>query len=225
MSGDVSHPWQALHNAAGPTLRSRSHRLRVPSSASQSRMMSAVASKPQIPGSHYKGGSLSPSVCPRSYPIRQIRQSPDINWTDQQGLRRGSGVTFRGQPNRDNFFHVPLTIPIGLPLYNPNEERIEQPASTWHSVKLFFQLHGPAQIFHLGFFDGGHRFHTLDRRPNLGIRNAEEVFLAPGPMRVPTVGFGLSVGVNFGGPDSSITFEGAEATFHITLFEPTDLRP
>jgi hypothetical protein len=76
LSGDVYHPWWALHNAAGPTLPSRSQRLRVPSSASQSRTWSAVASMPHIPGSHYKGGNLSPSLCPQILPqLSRNRQS------------------------------------------------------------------------------------------------------------------------------------------------------
>ena len=72
-----------LPPVAGAASRSRSdstveepYRLRVPSSASQSRTMSAVAVQPLIPGSHEKGSSLSPSFCLPSYRTRQIRQSP-----------------------------------------------------------------------------------------------------------------------------------------------------
>jgi hypothetical protein len=154
-----------------------------------------------------------------------MRNVENVDWSDQQGLRRGWGVTFRAQPNRDNYFHVSLPVASGLPLFNPYEQTIQDSVSRWYSVRLTFQLNGPAQLFHLGFFDGRNRFHTLDRRPNLGISSRQEVVIPIERRRSPSVAFGLSVGINFGQPDSSVLFEGVEATFETVFIEPSDPRP
>jgi hypothetical protein len=154
-----------------------------------------------------------------------MRNAENVDWADIVGLRRGSGVTFRGQPNRENYFHVSIPTFSGLPLYNTDLQATEESSSKWYSAAFTYQLNGPAQIFHLGFFDGNHRFHEVNGRPNIGLVSGRQVVIPIGSRRVPRVGFGLSLGVYFGQPDSSITFEGIDAVFETTFFERSDPRP
>ena len=153
-----------------------------------------------------------------------MRNAENVDWADIVGLRRGSGVTFRGQPNRENYFHVSIPTFSGLPLYNPYQQEMGESSCKWHSAILTYQINGPAQIFHLGFFDGARRFHE-ENRPNISLVSGRQVVIPAASRRVPTVGFGLSLGVFFGQPDSSITFQGVEAIFETTFFEPSDPRP
>jgi len=54
------------------------------------------------------------------YVVRPERYGPEVfenigalRWTDQQGLSRGWGTTFRGRANAENWFHFPITTPTG----------------------------------------------------------------------------------------------------------------
>lgn len=155
-----------------------------------------------------------------------LRNVDDIHWSDQQGLRRGSGVTFRGEPNRDNYFHTSFPTIWGLPLHNPFLPA--EPASLgrrWINVRLFFRVSGPADIFHLGLFDGETRFWESTLRPRLSIRSGGTVDIPRASRRTISAGAGLSVGVAFGATDSTITFLAAEAGFETDFPEETDPRP
>lgn len=154
-----------------------------------------------------------------------MRNAENVDWTDIVGLHRGSGVTFRGQPNRQNYFHIAIPTFSGLPIYNPFLQQIDELSNKWFSAGLTYALNGPAQIFHLGFFDGRTRFYEISGSPNIGLTSGQQKVIPAAQRRVATVGFGLSVGVSFGQPDSSITFEGVEAVFETTLFAPGDPRP
>lgn len=152
-----------------------------------------------------------------------MRNVSGIDWTDQQGFRQGFGVTFRGQPGRDNFFHASLPSMNNLPLYNPFMQRIGDSGTALKQITVYYQLQGPARIFHLGVFDGGNRFFERTQRPNIDIVSGRSVRLdSP---RIPLVGFGISLGVTFGEPDSSILIQGAVATYTTTFWEPSDPRP
>ena len=100
MSEDVHHPWQALHDAAGPTVRSRSQQLRVPSSASPARTLSAVASKPPIPGSHYQGSRCLPRLAmilshPSNSPESSTLSHDRNGWHKEQQPRCSTRICIR----------------------------------------------------------------------------------------------------------------------------------
>lgn len=155
-----------------------------------------------------------------------LRNVSDVHWSDQQGLRRGSGVTFRGEAGRDNYFHVSIPTMAEVPLANPF--LAGEPASLgnrWKSATLFFSVSGPAEIFHIGFFDGPTRFFHSTVRPRVGLRSGR-AFGIPEASRRPIVqGAGLSIGVSFGTGDSTIAFHAAQGLFETTFFEPGDPEP
>lgn len=89
-SGDLHRQWPALHVAAVPTIRSRSERLRMPSYASQSWIVSTVARTPRVPGCHHQGAGASPS-CAR-HPTAALLNSPEYS-IEVNGERRSHATS------------------------------------------------------------------------------------------------------------------------------------
>lgn len=155
-----------------------------------------------------------------------LRNVSDIHWSDQQGLRRGSGVTFRGEAGRDNYFHVSIPTMADVPLANPFLPG--EPGSLgnrWKSVTAFFSVSGPVDIFHVGLFDGPTRFFHSTLRPRLDLRPGRAFTIPEASRRPITQGAGLSIGVSFGSSDSTITFHAAHGVFETAFLEAGDPRP
>jgi hypothetical protein len=155
-----------------------------------------------------------------------LRNFQDIHWTDQQGLRRGGGVEFRGEPGTDNYFHASIPLSRGVPIPNPYlAGEFASLGATWTRARLFFQLRGAAKIFHVGLFDGETRFHDVTRRPSLGVGYGAEILVPRERRRSINRAAGLSVGIRFDAPESGVYFEAAHATFETVFLDPSDPGP
>jgi hypothetical protein len=62
-------------------------------------------------------------------PLVQVREwvdGPGVPFSDITGLHQGSGVTFRGKRNHDNWFHVAIPTPVIVPVYQPASQHYNQ---------------------------------------------------------------------------------------------------
>jgi hypothetical protein len=148
------------------------------------------------------------------YVVRPERYGPDVfqnvgglGWTDQQGLSRGWGTTFRGKAGISNWFHFPITNPTilaGTRLFC----NLAAVTANLQATDAFLQA------FHL--WDRVTRFAAFD---NLNVTGdfgniwsaGQTVFTFPDHQVDGAVGISVLV---FFDSDSEVTFTGAGLRFH-----------
>jgi hypothetical protein len=145
-------------------------------------------------------------VRPEIYGPDAFENFPGRAWTDQRGLTRGWGTTFRGRANTGNWFHSPIAVPLGwgdadLPeRCNEVIVYLDLPAHTsmqaihvWSRVPLFFRRDG---------------LNVTGNYTNRVVLNENQFQF---PKRQATA-IGISVFVRFNAV-ADVTFSGVEVAF------------
>jgi hypothetical protein len=134
-------------------------------------------------------------------------------WTDQFGLRKGNGATFRGRSGQSNWFHFSIPTPVIF-----NDARVQL-----LRVFVLFNSEPGVEVDLVAAFDGPNNIAlAMDRPSGLSGRHdgtAGLADLADGETRFPTSqnpsifwGVDFSVHVSFH-VDGNITFTTAGADF------------
>lgn len=159
-----------------------------------------------------------------------------VDWTDQQGLRRGWGLELALDMGKENFVHIPVQTITGFPSINNGREQ-QMPSWSISRIQVDYEIRGTQSdidIWHCGVFRGKKRIISLSNRPRLNqppaaqglnvfVANFEKFTLADRYLDLDacSVAIGLKSRVSGG----RIVFYQARFEFAVSLYNPGDTIP